>query len=49
MKNEEILDPSEWPVTTEAVVADIIASLSPENKNLVRNTPREALVKFHFS
>ncbi|MDR3177029.1 MAG: hypothetical protein LBU06_10935 [Desulfovibrio sp.] len=45
----KLLEPGNWPVTVEAAVADIITSLSPENKEVIRGTKREDLIMFHFS
>jgi hypothetical protein len=46
-QDEKPLGPDKWPTTVEAVVDDIIGTLSPEDKETVRNTQRENLILFH--
>ncbi len=44
---EDVLGPDAWPTTVDGVVSDLIARLSPEDKEHIRNTPREDLIRFH--
>jgi len=46
-ENQEVLGPGTWPTTVEATVDDIISALSEKNKETVRTTKREDLIKFH--
>ena len=46
-EDQEVLGPDTWPTTVEATVDDIISKLSEKNKETVRTTRREDLIKFH--
>jgi hypothetical protein len=48
VQDTKVLESGEWPVTVEAVVVDIIASLSAEDKKRVRDTSDKDLIRFHF-
>ncbi len=47
-QEEERLGPENWPTTVEGTVADIISSLSEEDKNTVKNTKRKDLIQYLF-
>ncbi|MGM0442290.1 MAG: DUF6794 domain-containing protein [Elusimicrobiota bacterium] len=38
-----------WPVTVEQATEKLIKDLPEEDKNTLRSTPKEDLIKFHFS
>lgn len=42
------LAPGQWPTSVESVVKDLLGSLSDKDKEVVRNTEREDLIKFHL-
>lgn len=46
-EDQEVLGADTWPTTVEATVDDIISALSEKNKETVRTTKREDLIKFH--
>ncbi|WP_440225001.1 DUF6794 domain-containing protein [Dokdonella sp. MW10] len=39
--------PDTWPTTVEATVADLLSTLSAENKKKLRDTPKDDLIRFH--
>ncbi len=41
------LSPAEWPVTCEAAVSDTLERLSSESRVIVRDTPRDKLIRFN--
>ena len=41
------LGPDQWPATVDAVVADILAGLSEQDKETLLRTKREDLIRFH--
>ena len=43
----EVLGPDKWPTTVEATVNDILANMSQEDKDLLRQTKRKDLIMFH--
>jgi hypothetical protein len=43
----EELSPDQWPKTVSEAVARIVARMTEEDKAVVRQTPREDLIKFH--
>ncbi len=44
---EDLLGPDTWPTTVDSVVTDLIARLSPQDKERIQNTPRKDLILFH--
>jgi hypothetical protein len=46
-QEDEPLGPDKWPTTVEAAVTDIIAGLSAEDKEAVRESKRDDLIMFH--
>ncbi len=46
-QEEESLGPNEWPTTVDAAVADVLSTLSAEDKAEVRGTKKEDLIMFH--
>lgn len=44
---DAVLGPDEWPVTVDAAVVDIVAGLKEEDKETLRNTKREELIRYH--
>lgn len=42
------LGPDAWPVTIESAVKDLLSTMSDENKQLVKDTTKENLIRFHF-
>ncbi len=45
--DKKSLEPGEWPVTVENTVKNILLAMSDEDKQLVKKTSKEDLVKFH--
>ena len=41
-------DPSTWPLTLDAVVERLLGLMSDADKEVVRNTPEDKLIRFHF-
>jgi len=42
-----MLGPGEWPTTVDAVVTDLLNTLSAEDKEMVRKTAFDDLIRFH--
>jgi hypothetical protein len=42
------LSPDKWPSTVEATVADLISTLSKEEKAEIRKLKKESLIELHF-
>ena len=47
MAEKEPLGPDRWPTSVDAAVDDILSSLSAEHKQILLNTPKENLIRFH--
>lgn len=48
MDPSQLLTPEQWPVTVDAAVKDIIGRMSDSDKEMLRNTNKDALILFHF-
>jgi len=46
-QDEPELGPENWPTTVQATVADILGSLSDEDKATLRKTKKDDLILFH--
>jgi hypothetical protein len=46
-QEEPELGPDNWPTSVQAAVADILVSLSDEDKATLRNTKEDDLIMFH--
>ncbi|MWV13570.1 hypothetical protein F3I62_15820 [Pseudomonas sp. R-28-1W-6] len=46
-QDEQNLGPDKWPTTVEATVADILASLSAEDKEMLRKNKKDELIMYH--
>ena len=46
-KDAPELGPENWPTTVQAAAADILSSLSDENKATLRKTKKDDLIMFH--
>lgn len=46
-KEEELLGPEKWPTTVSATVADLLSTLSAADKQAIRNTSKDDLVRYH--
>jgi hypothetical protein len=42
-----VLGPDKWPTTVEETVKDILSEMPEKDKELVRTTKKEDLIKFH--
>ncbi|BCD89150.1 hypothetical protein PSm6_55570 [Pseudomonas solani] len=46
-EDEQVLGPDKWPTTVQATVADILASMTPEDKATIRQTKKDDLIMYH--
>ena len=46
-QDEPELGPENWPTTVQAIAADILGSLSDEDKATLRKTKKDDLIMFH--
>jgi len=46
--NDDNLTPDNWPTDVQLVVSDIISSMSEADKEVVRNTKVDDLIRFHM-
>lgn len=46
-QQKPFLGPDQWPTSVEDTVRDIVAGLSAEDKERVRTTKKEDLIRFH--
>ena len=46
-KEAELLGPDNWPTTVSATVADLLSTLSAADREAIRSTKKDDLIRYH--